>query len=114
MFRNEIHFSNRRFVLGLLVFALLAMAAVPTTKPAQFAAVVEGHFDQWDLDHNGELSADEIDRLVRDGDVKGDEAGAAAALKIVLRGGRYIVPPLTREYFDNVAKRAATRPTTLT
>jgi hypothetical protein len=49
---------------------------------------------------------------VLDPSVKSEEAAAVAALKIVLRSGRYELPPLTHKYFQDLARRAATRPTT--
>lgn len=66
-------------------------------KPATFAEVVATHFAAWDQDHDGVLEDAEIDRLCVVPGPVGEEAAAIAALKRVVRSGKYAVPTLTRE-----------------
>jgi hypothetical protein len=88
-------------LLALSLCALLAPAphaALADPRPTPFAAAVAGAFDRWDSDHDGVLSPAEIDALVVAPGVKGEEAAAVAAIKLMVRSGRYALPPLTRDY----------------
>jgi hypothetical protein len=104
---------------------LLLIAAAPTTAPSTtapsttpsttpaprtpFTTVVARDFDQWDTNDDHVLGADEIDTLVLDPSIKGDDAAAVAALKIVLRGGKFTLPPITLEYFVDYEQAVAAR-----
>lgn len=95
-------------------FALLALLGVgkndaPTGKPpaatlpdlkqlTPFAREVMCDFDQWDVNHDGVLSATEIDARVADPLVTGMPAAALGAIKEAWRSGKYELPPLTRNY----------------
>lgn len=88
-------------------------AAQPKAQPARtFAEVVRAHFDTWDQDRDGTLSKQELDALCVSHRVQGEEAAAAAALKRVVRSGKYEVPPLTKEVLSNPAAstKAAAKP----
>lgn len=97
---------------GLLLFALCypitllsgreAEVAKPNAKE-DFLAVVEAHFGAWDVDRDGTLSKAEIDALVADGRIKGDEAGAVAALKRASRSKKEELPPLTKNAIVDLA-----------
>lgn len=83
----------------LLVATLLWQEPAPAAKPpapATFAQLIERHFTAWDKDGDGTLSAVEIDGLCVDAALTGEPAAAAAALKRIVRSGKYEVPPLTR------------------
>lgn len=84
--------------MHVLLLALAILAQTPQAAPApDFAGVASASFEKWDQDGNGELSADEVDRLCVDPGVRGPEAAAAAAVKRIIRSDRYAVPPLTLE-----------------
>jgi hypothetical protein len=88
-------------LLAALAFCLLAQDPAQTpqagTKPATptFAEVVKARFLEWDQDKNGELSAKEIDALCVAHRVRGEEAAAVAAIKRVVRSGKYELPPMS-------------------
>src|SRR6188768_912079 len=89
---------------------LLALIAVPQPDHRQirtsgFIGVVSREFAAWDTDHNGELSADELDVLSVDPKIKGDEAAAVATLKLIVRSNNYILPKLTKEYLATPPER---------
>lgn len=91
--------------MTILLCGILLLAA-PDAKPAtQFIDVVETNFTRWDLNRNGALAPEEIDRLVVEPSIKGDEAAAIGAIKTMLRLG-YPMPPLTLEYFKTAAPKA--------
>jgi hypothetical protein len=90
-------------MLGLLVTAALlaqdpsVAAAKPSAPPKAptFALVVTEHFVAWDTDHNGVLSAVEVDLACIAPEVKSEAAAAVAAIKRVVRSGKFAVPELT-------------------
>ena len=75
--------------------------ATSTTRRSPFVAVILRDWQKWDRDGDGILSAAEIDRAVLDPANRGDDAAAAAALKITVRDGKVVLPPLDRGYFDH-------------
>src|SRR4051794_27059672 len=80
-----------------LVAALLVAVAIPcfaaAPPPSTFATQVTARFASWDRNKDGVLARDEIDALVSDPAVKGEEA-AAVVLKTAVRSSRYKLPPL--------------------
>ncbi len=95
-----------------LILAVLAQdpAPVGAFKPqtaTTFADVVRLKFDSWDQDRDGTLSKLELDALCISHRVQGEEAAAAAALKRVVRSGKYEVPPLTKEVLSVAAPKAS-------
>ena len=65
------------------------------------------NWDSWDSNQDGELSDAEIDHAVMDANVKGNDAAAAASLKLLTRTARP-AEPLTKKYFasyDQIAIR---------
>ena len=95
--------------LAALTVATLGLASVAAAdeKRTPFVASVLGHFDRWDADHDGKLSRAEIDALLKDPGVTGDDAAAVSALKLVTRGSKTPLPPLTVEYFEQYNATAA-------
>ncbi|MBS0189444.1 MAG: hypothetical protein JSS51_15380 [Planctomycetes bacterium] len=87
---------------ALAAVLLLAPPAAKDKAAPSFLEVVESNFNTWDLNHNGVLSEEEIDRLVVEPQLKGDSAAAIAAMKTVLRLG-YLTPDLTLDYFKQAA-----------
>jgi hypothetical protein len=106
-----------------LLLAVFAQDPAPAAQPKApaartFADVVVAHFDSWDQDRDGTLSKHELDALCVSHRVQGEEAAAAAALKRVVRSGKFEVPPLTKEVLSKpaastkaVAKPASPAPT---
>jgi hypothetical protein len=87
-----------------------APAATPVASPVgarhtPFITVLTRDWPRWDVNHDDVLSADEIDRAVADPTVTGDDAAAAAAIKLLTRTTK-ITAPLTREYFRKYQQAA--------
>jgi Calpain family cysteine protease len=94
-----------------LLLAVFAQDPAPAAQPKPqaartFADVVRAHFDGWDQDRDDTLSKHELDALCVSHRVQGEEAAAAAALKRVVRSGKYEVPPLTKEVLSKPAAPA--------
>ncbi len=101
--------SRLRTGLAALVMPLALAAGVPAKEapqaaPATFAAVVEDHFDRWDRNRDGRLSPREVEALVVNPRVTGDEAAAVAAIHAYLRNNRN-GPAVTREFLREWANR---------
>jgi hypothetical protein len=105
------HFSVKRFFLPSLLVGFLFLAGhgwaqtndvagrtngVPRFHP--FKQVLTNYFAQWDADGNGVLSSNEIDVAVGSSKFQGEPAAAISAIKLVVRGGKYNLPPLTLDY----------------
>ena len=58
-------------------------AKAPPTTP--FSAMVRKHFEQWDLNHDGKLTPDELGTLFVRPVIKGDKAAVVACLKCLER-----------------------------
>jgi hypothetical protein len=86
-------------------------AAGTATTP--FTTALMKNFDRWDVNTDGILSADEIDRAVADPASRGDDGAAAGTLKLLSRSSKLADTRLTRAYFADYAERAAKiRPST--
>ena len=95
--------------LMLLVLVMKGQVALadnhkPSSSP--FASVVLAHFNEWDLNHNGILEPDELDKLIAQKGIHGDVAAALGTLKTIQRGGKFEVPKLNQNYFKKYAKSA--------
>lgn len=86
----------------------LSAPALHAQKEASggFLDQVNTHFAQWDLDHNGELSAGEIDAAISDPKTTGETAAAVAALKRATRSKTYKLPALTLDNLHTLAQAA--------
>ena len=69
--------------------------AASTAAADEFISIVASNFPDWDRDHDGELSVAELDTLVADFHITGQQAAAVAALKRASRSTKYKLPPLT-------------------
>ncbi len=78
--------------MNAILFLLIAQAT-------PFQEQVAKRFPKWDLDCDRTLSPTEIDRLVVDSAIKGEEAAALGVIKSILRGKKWELPPLTFDYF---------------
>jgi hypothetical protein len=92
-------------VLGL--GAQFAQADGRKPAPSPFAATVLTHFEEWDLNHNGVLERDELDKLVMNRSIRGDAAAALGTLKSIQRRGKFELPKLDIDYFNKYAQSAA-------
>src|SRR5580704_9143212 len=63
-----------------------------------FAEVVKEYFSQWDSDGDGKLSQEEIEAAVTNAKFHDEAAAAIAAIEKVVRGSKYALPPLTKDY----------------
>jgi hypothetical protein len=103
---------------GLLVLFTVAAgglqnrlaAADATQKHTPFVTVLMRNWDKWDTNHDGELSVPEIDKVVSDPSVKGDDAAVAGTLKLMSRSRKITVPRLTRDYFAQYDVEALAHP----
>ena len=92
--------------MNILLCAVLLLAPPdPKAAAPEFIDIVQTNFTRWDLNRNGVISPQEIDRLVVEPSVKGDEAAAIGAIKTTLRLG-YPVPPMTLDYFKAAAPKS--------
>jgi hypothetical protein len=101
---------NLKLISLTAVFCLISAVCVGTDAiPAHtpFVTVVLRNFDAWDTDHDGVLSADEIERAVRDPSNHGDDAAAAASIKLLMRSKKIKLPAFTRDYLLDYDRRAA-------
>jgi hypothetical protein len=94
--------------------ASISSACLAPTSQAAFAAEggrqtpfvksILAHFSAWDTNHDGTLSTEEIDALLKDPNIHGEAAATVSALKLITRSAaskinRGKLPPLTVEYF---------------
>ena len=94
--------SITRYTVSLgLAFAAAVAAVAPSN--ATFISVAAAHFLAWDANHDGVLSAQELDTLMADPGVTNDVAAAVAALKRASRSRTFKLPPLTLENITALA-----------
>jgi hypothetical protein len=68
-------------------------------------AVLTRNWSLWDANHDDVLSAEDVDRAVTDPAVTGDDAAAAAAIKLLSRTTK-VAGPMTRAYFQKYDQAA--------
>ncbi len=76
-------------------------ASAPASVSSPFLEQVTAHFVQWDSDHDGTLSEQEVDKAVSDPQTTGKSAAAIVALKRSLRSKTFTPPALT---LDNITR----------
>ena len=105
MLRTRLHVClYLLLVVGIVTQAV--QAETPKSSPSPFAKVVLAHFEKWDLNHNGILEPEELDRLVTKRSIHGDAAAALGTLKSIQRRGKFNLPKLDIEYFNTYARLA--------
>jgi hypothetical protein len=77
--------------------------AVPAERQTPFVAVVLKNWNACDRNRDGRLSPEEIDRVVLDRSVTGDDAAAAGTLKLICRRDDKLA--LTRDYFERYGRQ---------
>jgi hypothetical protein len=78
--------------------------------PSTFAQVVNQYFSQWDSNGDGTLSKDEIEAAVANPKFRDEAAAAIAAIEKVVRGNKYTLPPITRDYLVSSPLREPSTP----
>lgn len=99
-------------VATIFLIAASALMARDEEKSAagdqeRFLAVLTKNFAAWDVDHDGLLSANEINTLVEAPEVRGVDAAAIAALKRASRFRIATLPSFTLEHLQTLAKAQA-------
>jgi len=112
---NSYQFSYQLRDLLLWLVTLAGLAALPVLfarqgapaddatassgPPKPFAQVVKECFSQWDINGDGILSPDEFDAAMANPRFKGESAAALAAIRVVVHGHKYTLPPtITQAY----------------
>ncbi|MFO0825387.1 MAG: C2 family cysteine protease [Gemmataceae bacterium] len=75
----------RPFALGAALILLGAASRADDTKTPPFKSIVEDNFAKWDKNHDGKLSALEIDLVIKDHNVTDAPAAAVAAIHLFFR-----------------------------
>jgi hypothetical protein len=102
-----------RNILGIIATVVLWMVAgtsrctgAEVAASTEFLQQVTAHFNEWDRDRNGSLSADEIERAVADPKVTDVAAAAAVALRRAVRMDSSIAPLSLEQISRQVAGKA--------
>jgi hypothetical protein len=90
-------------VLTSLAAACLLWADADSKKPTSFMAVVSANFDKWDLNHDGKLTSDEINKLLSSHTITGEAAAALASIHVFQRGKKAGGPALSRDMLKHQA-----------
>ncbi len=93
--------------VGILAAMLCFPALGQSDARPTFARIVEQRFEAWDLDHDGSLSAAEIDGLCVNAEIRGPEAAAAATLKRIVRSERFELPALSKAYLTTTPSKSS-------
>lgn len=78
---------------AMLVVALMILQCHPSFATAdfsaaqseKFASVLKRSFQNWDYDHDGVLTSEELDQAIQDPSIKGEQAAALSAVKVYSR-----------------------------
>ena len=81
-----------------LSLPFVGLGADLTNPPPTFVSVVNQSFRLWDSNGDGQLSPEEIDAAIVNPAFHDEAAAAIAAIKLVVRGGKYTLPPITQAY----------------
>ena len=112
------HSHHRRAIIVAFIgmFWLVHVAAwaesdsKESSKPTPFTSIVRANFEKWDTNHDGTLSREEVNQLLEDPTIKGDDAAALAAIKGTCHHRAFtpITLSFLREYQDGTdqGKRA--------
>ncbi|HVJ85608.1 MAG TPA: C2 family cysteine protease [Caulifigura sp.] len=97
-------------VLSAGAFVAPGFAAESSTAAtaSPFFGQVHQNFATWDLDHNGELSVEEVEKAVNNPAIQGEAAAAAASLRRAVRADKSL-PPLTEEKIAASLKTTSTK-----
>ena len=87
-------------VTGFAAFTNLPAQDLPaqSIQPKSIADAVKENFSQWDSNGDGQLSVDEVNAALANPKIKNGSAAAIVAIEKVIRGHKYKLPPLTKDY----------------
>lgn len=89
---------RRLLALALILLTATAHGQTKHKKAApkgnSFTGILEANFPKWDLNHDGKLAADEVNRLIAERSITGDAAAALASIHVYMRDKKN-APPLT-------------------
>lgn len=95
-----------------LIAAVIAIAPIAQSfsaqgdvkKQSEFFDELSHRFAQWDTNHDGELSSEEIDALIVNPKITGKDAAVAVVLKRIQNKDKWQLPPLTTQAFQSFAQ----------
>jgi len=100
----------RAAIIAAMGLTTATVHADEPTSQTPFVKELLSHWATFDSNNDGVIGPDEVNKLVIDRTVTGDEAAAAASLKLIIRlksaKGREPLPPLTRAFFDAYNEKA--------
>lgn len=92
--------------LGMAAVGLAREEETSTDKDrAAFLTIIDTKFAAWDADKDGELGRGELDKLVADREIQGDQAAAVAALKRASRYKKIELPKFTQAEIRTLAEK---------
>jgi hypothetical protein len=93
-----------RFSVVSMLFIAAAHFGMAAENPAKtnLLVVVEKHFASWDADKNGELSIQEVNRLLIDPQIKGESAAAVVAIRRTMRTKTAPTEKMTKESISKI------------
>jgi|JI6StandDraft_1071083.scaffolds.fasta_scaffold01963_6 hypothetical protein len=99
----------RKTLHALFLIVASALTARDVELPASgdgehFVTVLEKNFTAWDADHDGQITKDEINQLVANAGIRGEDAAAVAALKRASRSRNTELPTFTLEHLKELAR----------
>ncbi len=112
VFQHAKRCLSRQLVLTLafcvtsILIPVHGLHAQTTKGTSEFAKELQKHFNEWDLNKDGQLSDNEIDKLVLDPKIKGRTAAVVATLELASRRKKDPLPPLTLEYLTAAPSKA--------
>jgi hypothetical protein len=99
-------------VSSVCIVLVLVWASAYGAQPAPqtpFVTVVLRNWTAWDRNHDDRLSLEEIDLVVLDRSVTGDDAAAAGTLKLISRRKQMKDVALTKDYFQKYNRQRPTK-----
>ena len=85
--------------------ATLGKAVTSRQAETPFVTVLFRNWSAWDRNHDNKLSPEEIDDIVLNPSIKGDDAAAAGTLKLMVRNKDMKDVVLTRQYFQDYSRQ---------
>lgn len=90
----------------LAALTVVSPAFADEAKQTPFVQSLMANWKQIDADADRTISLTEIDAALKNPAVQGDVAAAVSALKLITRGSKTKLPPLTADYFEKYNAKA--------
>src|SRR3569833_2565278 len=102
----------KAWAMAVVIAAAATAHGEMVAKNDAFLQQVQLHFSQWDTNHDGTLSKDEISVAAMNHSVRGAEAAAVSALERACRSTKYDLPTLTPANIMKLveSKKSSSRP----